>query len=275
MDHDSLRLHAATLLRAPKVTGREPVPTGSAVDASEQPAPAFVKATANQNRNTSRTTKVKGKGKEKEKENPPDVAPDNATGSILVNHTTMTPIPNLGTLSAPPVQTSNFTIAALIPNHSTSSAPPAPASRFPVAFSNTASSTLPLPASTIQDSGHVASVVHLSQACSIPMYPAPVHYYGPSASSSPPALPGSFVVSSPIHYYSIPPHPSVPSYYSTVHPYAPTSLQVLSGQEGYHRVRPADLHQPISTPTLGAFTVPQPGNNVPLDFPYHQWSQQF
>lgn len=179
-DHDSLRLHAATLLRAAKVSGGESAPTGSAVDTPEQPAPAFVKAAANGNRKSSRTTKAKGKGKG----NPPEVAPDNAAASTSANHTS-------------------------------------------------AAST---------------------------------------AYRTPPTLPANPVVPPPAQYYSIPPHPLAPSYYTTLDPYTPGSLQALPGQGGHYWVRPASLHQPVYAPAPGIPTVvPQPESNVSQDFSYHQW----
>ena len=126
-NHDGLRLHAATLLRVAKVTEGEPTPTGSAVDASEQPAPAFVKATVNRNRKAARTTKAKGKGKGKI----PEITPDNAAASTSANHTTAVATSNPGATSALPI----------------------PASRVPAASSNATSGALPLPASSIQSSG--------------------------------------------------------------------------------------------------------------------------
>jgi len=107
------------------------------------------------------------------------------------------------------------------------------------------------------------------QAYSIPAYLA--HYYSHSTSSTPPTLPAISMVPPPTQYYSISPHPSAASYYTTLDPYAPTSLRVLPGQEGYYWVRPTGLHQPIYAPTPGIPTVPQPESNISQDFSYHQW----
>lgn len=234
-NHDSLRLHAATLLRAAKVTEGEPAPTGSVVGASEQPAPAFVKATANRNKKAPGTTKTKGKGRG----NPSKVAPDNAAVSTSANHTTTVSTSNPGASSVLPV----------------------PAAYVPAASSNAAA--LPLPDSSIRNPGHVVSSVVPPQAYPITAYPAPAHYYSHSASSTPPALPANSVVSPPAHYYPIPPHPSAPSYYTPLHPYAP-----VSGQ-GYYWVGPTGSHQPVYAPTPGPPTALQPERNV--NYSYHQW----
>ena len=102
-NNDSLRL---TLLRAAKVAEGE----HSAAGTSEQPVPAFTKATMTQNGNkkASGTTKAKGKGGG----NPSGVVPD------------YTPVLTSATLSALPIQTPNFTTATSISNHGALSALP-------------------------------------------------------------------------------------------------------------------------------------------------------
>lgn len=105
-NNDSLRLHAATLLRAAKVAEGE----HSAASTSEQPVPAFIKATMtrNGNKKASGMTKAKGKGGG----NPSGVVPDYA------------PVLTSATLSALPIQTPNFTTATSISNHGASSTLP-------------------------------------------------------------------------------------------------------------------------------------------------------
>ena len=233
-DHDNLRLRAATLLRDAKVTGGESALMGSVVDASEQPAPAFVKA---------KTTKAKGKGKGKatevamsnsgasstppiqtsngkRKRNPPKVAPDNVAASTAANHT-------------PAASTSN----------------PSASSSLPVLGVSL------LPASSIQGLSHVFSSVVPPQAYSVPAYPAPARYYSYNATSlALPARPPHSVVSPPAHY-SVPPHQFVPSYHTTLHPHTPMSSQVPPDQLGYYLVGPAGMHQPVYA---GVATTSQP-----------------